>query len=412
MPQIRSILISGGWGYGNIGDDAILVATLKLVRRRFPEARLVVTSYDPASVAEIAAIFGAEVRTSLHKRFVSGTVFPERFQMHPGRVRNPRGHALGRNLRRLRHDAFAPLVRRADRTLPQRHDRFLGNGERGMRADFQGYDLFLQAGGGYFNGDWKDSAYSRALELRFAKEAGCRTLVLGQTIGPFQELPLRERVQSALRTVDAVCIRDTESKAEIEAMGVACSVLPDSALSDVRPSVEPTNVLTFVFWEGQPGDLEFYADLLARFAKETGANVELVSTRLWNPDIWASEKLCGDLIARGIAARHVIPIGPEDLQEALARGRMIVSYNLHGLILAWRAGVPCVCLNSGRKFVAFMEQTNQRDFLVNSTTRTSEGVLGTFHSAWRRTRVSEADRNEIGDAIHRGVERLWEVLEA
>ena len=47
------ILISGGWGYRNLGDDAILVSSINLIQNCYPEAQISVLSYSKEETEKI-----------------------------------------------------------------------------------------------------------------------------------------------------------------------------------------------------------------------------------------------------------------------------------------------------------------------------------------------------------------------
>ena len=47
------VVLSGGWGYGNLGDDAILVSALKLIRENLPEAAIRVITCDEHGTADL-----------------------------------------------------------------------------------------------------------------------------------------------------------------------------------------------------------------------------------------------------------------------------------------------------------------------------------------------------------------------
>ena len=46
------LLISGGWSYGNIGDEVIAESTIKLFSRAFNEKEILYTSYCPQDFKE------------------------------------------------------------------------------------------------------------------------------------------------------------------------------------------------------------------------------------------------------------------------------------------------------------------------------------------------------------------------
>ena len=46
-------LLSGGWGFGNLGDDAILLSTIELIKNVDAEAEIGVFSYDSSATKRL-----------------------------------------------------------------------------------------------------------------------------------------------------------------------------------------------------------------------------------------------------------------------------------------------------------------------------------------------------------------------
>lgn len=49
----KAIILSGGWGYGNLGDDAILQSSVKMLRHRFGDKPIVILSFDVEESKEV-----------------------------------------------------------------------------------------------------------------------------------------------------------------------------------------------------------------------------------------------------------------------------------------------------------------------------------------------------------------------
>ena len=75
MIQPTNILISGGWGYGNLGDDAILLSTIKLTRSKFPNAKLHIFSYSPNETKDIILDSNCELHSSVHRLLFGKSAF-------------------------------------------------------------------------------------------------------------------------------------------------------------------------------------------------------------------------------------------------------------------------------------------------------------------------------------------------
>ena len=61
------ILVSGGWGYGNLGDDALLVATIDLLKEKYPNSEIVIMSYDDIETQKLYELSDIKVIPSVHR---------------------------------------------------------------------------------------------------------------------------------------------------------------------------------------------------------------------------------------------------------------------------------------------------------------------------------------------------------
>jgi polysaccharide pyruvyl transferase WcaK-like protein len=178
----RRFYLTGGWGYGNRGDNAILMAMLATLEHDFPGFECFLTSH---SRAEVKRMHNKEAEWSLHQLLAW-----HGFWYYPRRLalafwRWSREH-LGRGI------MLAPSLRRHLNAM--------------RRADA------VIMGGGYFNDAWDDALPSRLLEIEFAKAVGTPLVMYGQTIGPFNEKNGRTMLKEALNEVAFVCHRDVQSE--------------------------------------------------------------------------------------------------------------------------------------------------------------------------------------------------------
>lgn len=54
--MLTKIVVSGGWGYGNLGDEIIAKCTIDLLNRSFPELEKRYTGYDVENFRETHAL--------------------------------------------------------------------------------------------------------------------------------------------------------------------------------------------------------------------------------------------------------------------------------------------------------------------------------------------------------------------
>ena len=301
-------MISGYYGAGNAGDEAILSAMLSALRAEIPGARIVVLSRDPPRTA---AEHGMEAA--------------------------PRGL--------LRHlPAQVRLLRRAD--------------------------LLLCGGGGLLQ-DAYPARFLPASVLYYlavcllAGLCGCRVMFYGQGIGPLRGRLARFLVRLAAGRVDLVAVRDPGSRDLLRSLGVRrpVHVTADPVLAwrpEGRGAPPP----------GLPLDRPFLAVSLRPWPEEERwlpavARAADRAARLWGmvpvflpfargADVPVCER-ARRLMAEGSRAVLLPELGPEGLYEVVAKAGLVLGMRLHSLIFAALARVPMVGLAYDPKVAGFME---------------------------------------------------------
>lgn len=352
----KRILLSGGWGYGNLGDDAILHASLNLLEQRFPSAEIVITSYDPeATLKETEGRY--EVKPSFH-RLLFGTsafkqlgVYGKTFDInsiHPllGRIRN--------RLNMYWHRMFpvAPLELRPDSIAL-------------CKECFNGIDLFVMSGGGYFN-NWKESLLSRIQELTLAQECGVRTYIVGQTMDKFDPA-YQPILKSLLSKCDGISVRDSLSHDMLRALGIEVGVAPDLVLGGLEYDNKDKSLSDIVFIpsEGHPVNKHLILQAIADVAMDKSYSVDIALTRLYNADVNDARAAFRFLKSKGVSVRLTIPKNFNDVCRSIISAKYVVSRNLHGLILGYIGGACVLSLNDGWKFRGFLQQIGQPDNFVS-----------------------------------------------
>jgi len=370
---MSQILLSGGWGYGNLGDDAILQASILLLKRRFPSADIVVMAYDVDScIAD-----GCLVVPSLH-RAVFGTRAFRQLKVWKkswcyDSLPNPLARIADKVNRLLEpHRRSASSLVQAFMNCPESVDLY--------RQMFAQSDIFVMSGGGYFNA-WSDSFHARILEMQFAQEAAIPTYIIGQTLGPFASDQISV-LKKAISSVKGIYVRDEQSKKELEAIGHSCIFAPDLALSstDCR---EHENRICIVPAEYPAKAREHFIEAVTTISKRSGCSIILLLTRYYNRDVLCLRDIFERLRTRDVQVEICLPKDYRELDECLARSCYVISRNLHGLILGWRHGAKCLSLNNERKFQGFMQQIGQSRFILNADEATSEEIVCNFEELMR-----------------------------
>jgi polysaccharide pyruvyl transferase WcaK-like protein len=316
-----SLLLLSGWNLYNIGDVAITPGFLRLVRRFLPQARVTV----------LAASYPEELRTYLRR-------FPEQ----------------------LGDVALLPMEFKAGAPLsPQ------------MEAAFAGADLLVLNSGmtlsyGYYGHEW-ERILPRLLAFLKARELELPYGIYGHSfdrIDPPADILYRD----VLGTAAFVYTRDSESLRLLRSKGVACPEMafgPDSTFAfDLRNEATERYAGAFLAAHGlEPGrflafvprlDVNRFRDdgreqvhaaqtreLIAQWVRRTGEPVVIVPevSRLLD----AHRELVFDQLPADVAPRVRFMADywmPDEAQAVYARARLVVSAEMHSVILGLAAGTP------------------------------------------------------------------------
>lgn len=207
-------------------------------------------------------------------------------------------------------------------------------------------DALVAVGGGYLRAVDLVSSVGTALnhlpQLVAAGHSGRPTLYLPQSIGPLRG-PVGEAVRRGLRRIDAVCVRDRWSAAELAGLP-GLHQLPDLAVLDLAERFDglerarPGGAVGFV--ARQVPHADGYEAVVRRVADGFGADA-----------VWAVQTE-GDRTKSDAVHYERLGISAAGaLADMLAARRLsvVVSVRLHGALMALRAGVPAVHLAYDRK---------------------------------------------------------------
>ena len=340
------IVVSGGWSYGNLGDDAILDATARLLWRNLPEADVVWLAYDEQFARDSALVPPAGVRASLHRFMDRGWSFWMLQTMW-----RSAGYALWPSLVQW---VYGKLFRRAQIRRALKRDRVADPSDV-----FKGAKLYIMSGGGYFN-QWPTKFDACIRELEIAHENGCGVVLVGQSVGPFSE-EQKARLKAALRPTDVICVRDGESAAELESLGFKAKIAPDLALGFPKRASGASGLLTVVPGSLADGMDVLLADQLSAFLDGRDYRLRIVQTcTVWS-DVLSARNLRRRLRERGIEAEVILPRTYLELCAAVEGSELVVSRRMHAMIIGWRGGSDVFALKLSRKLVGFLGMIGRPD---------------------------------------------------
>ncbi len=323
MSQKKRILLSGYYGYGNAGDEAVLAG--------------LVTGFRASASAEALDI------TTL-----SGNVAETRTM-----------HGIGA-ADRYRPAALLPAIARCD--------LFLSGGGSLLQDVSSPHSIFYYLG-----------------VVKMAQMLGKKTMFIAQGIGPLNLPRSRKLVAAVANRLDAVTVRDPDSAALLREIGGTrpfIEVTADPALL-LSPSDLPTHFnsgggrgaffgVALRPWHGQDSlGAEVAAACLPSLAGQKPRLLPMQDTS----DRPVAEQFADAWRGEKSAALCSTTDGLAPLLSIIAGCDMMVGMRLHALILAAAAGVPSVALSYDPKVSAFMQASGQGD-AVYDLSRPDQDALG------------------------------------
>lgn len=350
------ILLSGGWGYGNLGDDAILHASLRLLKQKFPDAELVIFSYDPNVTAQEIK-WSYRVVKSAHRLLFGESAFHQLSiykKSNDITKRYPWLGTLKRRVENIFHNIFPKRDLKVDYTRLSE-----------IEPLFKDADIFIMSGGGYFN-NWKESLLSRMEELRLAQKYRLKNYIIGQTLDAFH-VEYHEALKTLFEGVTGISVRDERSQDMLSNLDITSKLTPDLALSGLDIPIigdQPCDIV-FIPAELPIKGREVLLDALSDFVKCRSLRIRLVVTRLYNGDILHAKWCVNRMQQNGVHVQFSIPENFGDVWRDIAGAKYIISRNLHGLILGYISGGNILSLNSSWKFNGFLNQIGQKEAVIN-----------------------------------------------
>lgn len=398
--MLTKIVVSGGWGYGNLGDEIIAKCTIDLLNRSFPELEKRYTGYDVENFRETHALPALE---SVH------SVFEKRgygIKDIAGSVEAPEEFGIGE---------FVDLM---DENT-----------------------LFLMSGGGYFDGRWDSQFAARIVEMKLAKKRGARTAIIGQSIGPLINEQESVLLREVLGECDFINVRDEDSRALIALLlpekRISCTCDIAVMISDLLP-VQRTeesgicNLIVQIYTDYVPNGTRVeknntlygkikkrlllrqyrydlaWVRLLRGIRDNTDYRMRIILNVQGTKKIGNShferyaEKLRQLSGCREIEIVHSTSLG--DFCEKLAAAEVIISCKMHPLIISSSYGVRTFALSQHYKIDAYMRWIGREEACCRNNRikpeRTVEQLLKEDAGMQRKSReLIQCRKQEINQML-------------
>lgn len=320
------VLISGYYGFGNVGDEAVLEAIIKGLKEKVPAAELTVLSAQPKITAELNRV------GSIHRYDLIG------------------------------------LFKALDGA-----DVFLSGG-----------------GSLFQDSTSSRSFWYYICLVWLAKLFGKKVMVFAQGFGPLRRGLNRLIARFVLNQVDLITLRDEDSLNELKRLGVKRAKMIVTADPTFLLKADLNEGKKLLALEGIPAGKPLLGVALRQFVRrldgEKGLAAQLAATldRLnekygWEPvfllfrcpaDMSAASKVMG-LMKR---PAHVVfkTCRPAEMLALFPHFEFVIGLRLHSLIFAAICGVPMLGLSYDPKVRAFMREIDQPCLELNETDRIDE----------------------------------------
>jgi len=351
------LLISGYYGFGNAGDEAILAGTLNALRRRLPECEPVVLSATPEATRRA---YGVQAEQRWH--------WPSVWR------------AIGA----------------ADLVL---------QGGGGLIQD---------------STSRKSALYYLGI-LAAARLRRTPFMVFAQGIGPLRYRVTRALTGSLFRRAAAVTVRDENSAGLLVELGLShesITVTADpAALVDPAPPEDvaallpprengPRVGLALRPAEGAASVLEGALGAARRLRDERGAQVVPLALHA-RDDADLAARAAQELDARAVGVG--MELSPERWVALVGSLDFVIAKRLHACLFAAAQGVPFVALSYDPKVAAFASRANA---LWAPLEATLDEVVRLIDRAWAERDAHTAARAAFADELRTSAERNLDLLEA
>lgn len=352
------VYITGGWGYGNRGDNAILAGMLQSIEESglVERDKLLITSYE---AAETKKHNNVDAIDSIHKILTK------------------------KHLANIWHRFALWLWQKSNHKLLI--SKSLNKHIELMKAS----KVLIMGGGGYFNDDWPDMLMSKYAEIELAAYAGCPVVMYGQTIGPFSDATIKESLSTMLESVSAIAYRDTQSinvlakcnyskeKSQLTADEANLLKVKDTGLftehaGKIVIGLMIQNFRPHLGVSGETGSnriknnnqyISEISDALNQIIKDISCHLVFIPSTEW--DVKSNKKVFENIAINGKSSKTYLDNLPTStFIESCQQVDLMVSTNMHPVILAATASKPSVAISYHYKLDDYMNSIGQQEYVL------------------------------------------------
>jgi polysaccharide pyruvyl transferase WcaK-like protein len=354
----EKLYLSGGWGYGNLGDNAILKCTYEQLCEFVHPDQIIVTSFCQNELIEN---HGIQSVNSIHREFSFSTF--SRFKKKILNIPNIIDYRLWRSF----NISLLPALRNHLRMISE------------SRA-------VVLSGGGYFNSAWPGMMKCQFQTIEIAHRLGKPVFICGQTLGPFSPGEPQSALNKSLKKVSAAGCRDKGS------LNLVNSISDDANIgfetSDVVNLLQPpphrtrgdkvvVGVMIQLFRghdnpngrspAGRIRSRSEYTsavvDGLIKFAQDKPIVLKFISSTSW--DLEHCKHVYEEVKNRStVAATPPTRLHIDEFIRECQSVDMMISTNMHPVIIAATAGRPSIAISYSFKLNDYMRSIGLEEFAL------------------------------------------------
>nr|MBF0223072.1 polysaccharide pyruvyl transferase family protein [Desulfobulbaceae bacterium] len=401
------VLVAGGYGYGNVGDEAQLAANLQHWKKASPGCRLTVLTPN----CEYTDSVHSQIRVELAPRkSLFGLGGSEYFGSEK------------------KFKVMYPLIATIclfNACLVRAGFPIFGltSSQARLLNELNDSDVLFLSGGGYLTGMTLTRLWDNMLLICLAYALGVPTILSGQTIGVFKDPISRILARWGLKKAELIYLRDpVDSAKDLSTLGLSgdwikstfddalffesastCKItelLEDSGINAQKPYI----AVNVHYWGQEQGISRVImgniARALDRICKDTG--LQIVFIPMVRSDEAAIEEVRAAMDEPGTMPAH--GYRPDLTVGLIQNAALCMTMKHHPIIFAMAAAVPTVSMTFDdyyyHKNYGAMKIFHQEDYLLKSVPEELEQQL------YDRTKAVFDKREEISVCIAGVVEKL------
>lgn len=363
--NINQILVIGGYGFGNTGDEAQCSETINLLTKRYPNFQIKVLSPNPNyTINEHSCYSGNASRVSFYNQGYLNSSFTKKFKF---------SEKISFFITSFLLLINAFLVRADLPTL------FINARKSQLLQDLFESDLLYISGGGFLTGETLSRLWDGIVLSKLAEIFNTPVVMSGQTIGIWKNNFNKTLAKWGFKKVKLITVRDEEfSLADLKQIGFVGEnyfATHDDALfcekSEERLiDIDKYVTLNFHYWGMKDAEKSVYIDKLHKIIEELLKKIDykIVFIPMHETDKNSFE----DYIAKYPNDRLVCFEYDYDfrkIRNVIANSEYCITMKHHPIIFAMGEDVPTISLAFSKYYVhkniGALQQYGMEKFSVN-----------------------------------------------